>query len=223
MTRGTGLFLSILGLGLAGPALRASDIAGAIVVLEALEEPRAGLIPEAAPPRFVLTESGDVFVGGTSRVLSGRLAKADLAALDKKIALVRKMRLISPLTFGPGTERRRLVLAQGKRLEIVATGDPSAAPVALRPLTSLLSALEEFGHPALRPYRPASYRLIARQAPLAGGCWPWTFTVSPEAAVAAPTTVSSPDNWPTGAVSGSACAGGKTYQINLRPLLPGEK
>lgn len=202
----------------------AADVPRATILLEVLLPPGAGRVPEAAPPRFVLMETGEIYLGGTSTVSVARLSKSELGPIQKQVAQVRKMRgLASTLTLGPGTAHRRLVLADGKPVEIVATGDPSAAPVALRPLASLLATLEGFGHPSLRPYRATAFRLTAREAPLAGGCWPWTFTVSPEAAVAAPAVVPSADHWPTGAVSGSACSGGKTYQINLRPLLPGEK
>lgn len=202
----------------------AAEIPGASLVLEVTEEPRAGRLPEAAPPRFVLMESGEVFLGGSSRIVSTRLAKADIGALEKKVNLVRKMTgLRSPLTLGPGSQQRRLVVAQGKRLEIVATGDPAAAPAALRPLTGLFATLEEFGAPGLRPYRPSSFRLTARESPVAGGCWPWSFSAAPEVVLAAPVVVPSAEFWPTGVISGSACAGGKTYQVNLRPLLPGER
>jgi len=201
-----------------------ADIPRATLLLEVLSEPSAGRIPEAAPPRFVLMESGEVYVGGTSALFVARPAKSDLGPIQKQVAQVRKIRgLASTVTLGPGSDRRRVVLADGKPLEIVATGDPAAAPIALRPLTSLLATLEEFGHPSLRPYRTAAYRLIAREAAMAGGCRPWTFPTPLTTILVSPTTVSAADDWPTGALSASVCSGDKAYQVNLRPLLPGEK
>lgn len=205
-------------------AAGAADVPVATVALEVFTEPVPGRIAEAAPPRFVMMESGEVYVGGTSHVFVGRLAKGEAGPIEKQMALVLKLPgLRSAVTLGPGSQRRRLVLGKGKPVEIVANGDPAAAPPALRALTALLATLEGFGHPSLRPYHPASYRLTAREAPMAGGCRPWTFPIPLTTIVASPATVTTADDWPTGALSASVCSGEKTYQVNLRPLLPGEK
>ena len=128
-------------------------------------------------------------------------------------------------TLGPGGPRHRLALRKGRPLEILATGDPAAAPAGLRPLAELLQELSWFSHPSLRPHRPGSYVLRAREGTLAGGCRGWAFTVPLADAVSAPRAV--PENegegWPTGAVAASVCSGSKRYVVTLRPMVPGER
>ena len=58
----------------AGAAAGAGEIPRATVVLEALTPGLPHEVPEAAPPRFVLMEDGQVYVGGGSRLLTAKLS-----------------------------------------------------------------------------------------------------------------------------------------------------
>jgi hypothetical protein len=197
----------------------------ASVVLEVLEAPVPGRVPEAAPARFALLEDGTLFVGGTSELFAGRVEKGEAKAIEKLVARVRKLPgLGSQARLGPGETRRRLTLPKG--LTITATGDPGKAPAQLRPLAELIDTLEGFLHPSLRPYFPAQYLLSARAAPIVGGCRRWTFAdLALAEAVAAPRFVSSQAaaGWATGAPAANVCSGEQTYLVALRPLLPGER
>ncbi len=207
-------------------AAGAGEIPGALIVLEAVMALPPGQVPSASPPRFVLLENGEVFVGGTSRLAAGRLEKPEVRALERRIDQVRKLPgLGSTVSLGVGASRYRLLLRKGRSLEILATGDPARAPAPLRPLASLLQDLSAFDHPTLRPYATGSYALSAREGSLTGGCRPWGFSVSPAEAVAASRSVSAAaaGDWPTGAIAASACADDKTYVVTLRPLLPGQR
>ena len=219
---------SVLSLLLLAPALPAvsGEIPGALIVLEVVAPLAPGQVPSAAPPRFVLLSSGEVFVGGTSRLATGRLEKAEIRALENLIEQVRKLPgLGSTVSLGAGPSRYRLLLRKGRSLEILATGDPATAPAPLKPLASLLQYLSAFDHPSLRPFEPASYSLSAREGSLTGGCRPWDFGVSPGEAATAPRSVpaAAAADWPTGALAASACAGDKRYVVTLRPLVPGER
>jgi hypothetical protein len=210
----------------ASPGARAADVPGATLQLEVVLPPAPGRLPGAAPVRFALLERGQVFVGGTSALLSGRLEPSELKPIETRISRLRKLQgLGSQVNFGPGETRYRLLLADKRPLEIVATGAPEAAPAALQPLASLILDLSRFEHASLRPYRPEAYALSAREESLAGGCRPWTFPVELADALSAPLAVpaSAAADWPTGAVAASVCAGGKRYSVTLRPLLPGER
>jgi hypothetical protein len=205
----------------------AAEIPGAIVVLEVA--PAAlppGQYKDALPPRFVLMEKGQVFVGGTSGVAVGRLESAEARSLEGRVEAVKKIRGLAPqVSFGPGTTRYRL-LQPGKRpFEVVGTGDPESAPGLLQPLGALVSQLASFHHATLRPYRPESFALVTREAALPGGCRPWSFPVTAQEALAGPRSLpgAAALDWPTGAVAASVCAGGKRYAVTLRPLLPGER
>ncbi|MGH9884805.1 MAG: hypothetical protein ACREBE_04715, partial [bacterium] len=123
------ILLTLLGAAALGEA--ATDIPQAVVVLEEVVPGRAGQVPEAAPPRFVLLEDGQVFVGGSSDVLTTKLDAREMKDLDKRVSEIRKHpALAGNVVIGPGDERRRLVLRKGGRpLDMVFTGDPqSAAP-----------------------------------------------------------------------------------------------
>ena len=210
----------------ASRAAGAGEIPGSVIVLEVVAPPLPGQVPGAAPPRFVLLASGEVFVGGTSRLATGRLEKPEVRALEKLIEQVRKLPgLGSTVSLGAGPSRYRLVLRKGRSLEILATGDPATAPAPLKPLASLLQDLSAFDHPSLRPFEPASYLLSAREGSLTGGCRPWSFGVSPGEAAVAPRSVpaAAAADWPTGALAASACAGDKRYVVTLRPMVPGER
>jgi hypothetical protein len=215
----------LLAIVLAAPASGA-EVPGASIVLEA-DPGTPGSDPASAPPRFVLMEDGQVFVGGTARLESGRLEKKESSALLKRAEAVRKMRgLSSPVELGGDASRRlRLRLLDGKPLEIVAEGDPAAAPPALAPLASLLAELLRYHHPSLRPYAPASYAMAVREARGVGGCRAWAFAFPIAEALAGPRIVTAEEarGWPTGARPASVCVDGRRYAVTLRPLLPGER
>jgi hypothetical protein len=215
----------LLAIVLAAPASGA-EVPGASIVLEA-DPGTPGSDPASAPPRFVLMEDGQVFVGGTARLESGRLEKKESSALLKRAEAVRKMRgLSSPVELGGDASRTlRLRLLEGRPLEILAEGDPAAAPPALAPLASLLVELLRYHHPSLRPYAPTSLALTAREHRLVGGCRAWAFTFPIAEALAGPRIVTAEEarGWPTGARPASVCADGRHYAVTLRPLLPGER
>jgi hypothetical protein len=215
-----------LALVLLAPGARAGEVPGAVIALEVLGPPAPGHVPSASPPRFVLLESGELFVGGTSRLASGRLDKAQVQALLKRVEQVRKLPgLGSTVSFGGEWPRSRLTLRKGRALEIVASGDPAAAPANLEPLASLLRELSAFTHPSLRPHQPASFALRASEGSLPGGCRTWTFDVSPSEVTVSPRTVAAAAaaDWPTGGTAAFVCVGAKSYIVTLRPLLPGER
>jgi hypothetical protein len=220
------LGLAALALAHGGSPAGASDIPSAVIVLETAPG-TPGSDPSAAPPRFVLLKDGEVFVGGTGRLEAGRLEKGEAAALRKRAEAVRKLPGVSssPVALGGDAARTtRLWLLDGP-VEVVATGDPAAAPPALEPLASLLSDLLRFDHPSLRPYAPATYAMTVREARLVGGCRAWGFAFPIAQALAGPRAVTAADasGWPTGAVPASVCADDRRYAVTLRPLLPGEQ
>jgi hypothetical protein len=228
------LGLAALALAQGGAKASASEIPGAVIVLEtAPGTPRSD--PSAAPPRFVLLKDGQVFVGGTERVEAGRLEKGEAQALRKRAEQARKLPgLASPVALGGDASRTlRLRLLEDRPTEIVANGDPAAAPPSLAPLATLLAELLRFDHPSLRPYAPASYAMVVREARLVGGCRAWGFAFSIAQAQAGPRAVTAAEasGWPTGAVPASVCADGagpsssasRRYAVTLRPLLPDEQ
>lgn len=223
--RGVTLSLMLLGLP-AAIVISAPRHPEAQVALDVIEEPRPGFVPEAAPPRFVLLDEGRVFVGGTCNLASGQLDKPELKEIDEQIARVRKLPgLGSSVTLGPGETEYRLSLRRGRALEIVAKGDPAAAPPALRPLAQLIERLAGFNHATLAPFAPPQYLLSAREETLDGGCRRWTLPSPLPDVLAAPRLVSgeAAAHWPTGAIAASVCADDKRYAVTLRPLLPGER
>ena len=204
----------------------AAEIPRAVVVLEAGTPPRPGQVAEGAPPRFVLLEDGQVFVGGTHGLVTTRLAGRELKDLERRLADIRKLpSLAGVVTVGPGKAVRHLLLRKGRPLDMQIEGDLAAATPALQPLASLVLDLERFHHPGLRPYAPAQLALSAREGSLPGGCRSWTRPEPLAGSVFAPQAVSAADfgSWPTGAAAASVCAGDKKYVVTLRPLLPGEK
>ena len=216
--------LAVLAAAPVAPA-RAGDIPKAVVVLERVASPAAFGAPDSAPPRFVLMEDGQVFVGGTAQVLTARLAGADAKALDRRIADVRKLPgLAGTVSIGPGETKHRLLLRRGRPLQMTITGDPAQPSEGLRPLAALLVDLPRFHTASLRPYVPTQYAMSAREGTLAGGCRPWPFPNPPDRLGFAPRVVAAEEvrGWPTGAVPASVCANDKTYVVTLRPLLPGE-
>lgn len=219
---------------MAGLRAGAGDIPGAVIVLEAA--PGGGRRDaRSAPPRFVLLEDGQVFVGGTARLEAGRLEKAEAQALRKRARAAGKLPGVGPRLElgGDPSLTLRLRLLEGDPVEIATAGDPSQAPPRLAPLASLLADLLRFDHSSLRPYAPSGYAMVVREGRLAGGCRPWGFTFPIAQALSGPRTVSPAEasGWPTGAVPASVCAAdadpsdpaGKRYVVTLRPLLPGEQ
>jgi len=104
--------------GLGVPAAAApGEIPNALVVLEVLGRARPDDVPESAPARFVLLEDGQVFVGGTSRLVAGRLSSAEVKALDRRVAEIRKLPgLAGTVRLGGGEGRQRLLLRRGRPL-----------------------------------------------------------------------------------------------------------
>lgn len=223
MSRATvALSLLLVTLGTVG----ATEVPGAVLILEVYSAVLPADVPGGAPPRFVLLEDGQVFVGGTSRVETGRLERGEVKEIEKQVARVRKLQgLGASVTLGPGNRKHLLILRKGRPLEIVATGDPSVAPARLKPLAALLADLSTFQHASLRPYEPTAYLLRVREGTLVGGCRPWGFTIPLAECLAGPRTVpaEAAADWPKGAAPASVCAASKNYVVTLRPLLPGEK
>jgi hypothetical protein len=211
---------------LAAASALAGEIPGAVLVLEAAPG-TPGADAAAAPPRFVLLEDGQVFVGGDARVEAGRLEKREAQALLKRAEALRRLPGVGPEVALGGRDdvAFRLRLLDGRPLEVRATGDPALAPAPLAPLAALVSDLARFHHPSLRPFAPSSYAMVVREARLVGGCREWTFPFPLASAQAAPRTVSASEaeGWPTGALPASVCADDKRYAVTLRPLLPGEQ
>ena len=209
----------------AGPAAQAGEVSDAIVTLEAISAVPGDQVAAALPLRFALLENGQVFVGGTSQLLVGKLGKDETAALERRVNEVRKLPgLASTVTFGPGSGVR-LALRKPKPLDLLVQGDPAAAPPGLLPLASLVTDLGRFTHASLRPYPPSGYALAVREGKLVGGCRPWSLPLALAEAQAGPHLVppAAAFGWPTGATPAQVCAGDKTYVVTLRPLLPGEK
>jgi hypothetical protein len=218
--------IAAAGVLLAAPAVLAGEVPGALVTLEVATPLPAGYVPSALPPRFVLLEDGHVFVGGTSQMSAGRLEKAEVQALEQRLALVRKLPgLAAVIAFGDAATPRCRLRSPRSKLDVVVSGELAAAPPALRPLAALLRDLSTFHHSSLRPYEPASFLLTAREAPLVGGCRPWGQTVSLAEALAGPRTVDARTayDWPTGALPAAVCDGDRRFVVTHRPLLPGER
>jgi hypothetical protein len=218
--------IAAAGVLLSDPAVLAGEVAGALVTLEVATPLPPGYVASALPPRFVLLEDGHVFVGGTSQLAAGRLDKDEVKDLEQRLALVRKMPgLAARIAFGDAPSPRFRLQAPRNKLDVVVSGDPAAAPPALRPLASLLRDLSAFHHSSLRPYEPASFLLSATEAPLVGGCRPWRQTVPLAEVLAGPRTVDAKTayDWPTGALPAAVCDGDRRFVVTLRPLLPGER
>lgn len=211
---------------LAGAAAGAAEVPDMLLTLEVTAPMRAGFEPSALPPRFVLFEDGQVFVGGTSEMAAGRLDKAEVRALERRLDALRKRPgLGGPIVLGSGASPRFRLQAPRKKVDVVVTGDPAAAPSALRPLAAFLGELSSFHHPSLRPYEPATLALTVREAPLPGGCRGWTLPVPLAEALAGPRAVAASEahEWPRGAVPAAVCDGDRRFVVTLRPLLPGER
>lgn len=220
------LALIVVALALA-PGAEASDIPQAIVLLEDAAAGRAGQVVEAAPVRFALLEDGQLFVGGSSEILTAKLSARELKDFEKRLTEIRKHpALAGNVALGPGSAQRRLVLRKGGRpLEMVLTGDLESATPAMRGLADFVGQLGSYHHPGLRPYSASSLGLSAKEGVLPGGCRRWTHTEALKDAVFAPKVVSAAglESWPRGANPAFVCAGDKRYVVTLRPLVPGER
>lgn len=207
------------------PLAYAGEVSDAVVTLEAISTLPGDQVAAGLPLRFALFESGQVFVGGTSQLLAGKLSKDETAAIERRTNDLRKLPgLASTVTFGPGAGVR-LSLRKPKPLDVLVQGDPATAPPGLLLLASLVGDLGRFSHASLRPYEPGSYALGVREGRLAGGCRTWTLPLALADAEASPHLLpaASATGWPTGATPAQVCAGDKTYVVTLRPLVPGER
>lgn len=227
------------------PQAHAADIPLAVLTLHVPFHGRAGEVAEAAPPRFVMLESGEVFTGGTSEMETCRLEGAELERFRSQIATVRepvqkkKNVVTQPWLTGPtmwsfGGMGDRVVLtffpdAKEKLplLRLEATGEPRSAPIGLKPLADFIVSLAEFDHPCLRPYAAASYRLRVAPGTLPGGCRaPGSLAEALPAALggrAVAVSAAAAKDWPHGATAAQVCHQDKRYVVNLTPLLPGEQ
>ena len=142
------LAAALLASAVAALPLGAGEIPGAVLVLETAPG-TPGSDPSGAPPRFVLLKDGQVFVGGSSLLETGRLEKGEAQALQKRASALRKIPGIgSPISFGGvGRSRLRLRLLEDEPLEIVATG--------CRPSGPNLAAGDPAAHRRAGPARPA--------------------------------------------------------------------
>lgn len=211
---------------LAANHAEAAETPEVLLTLEVSGPLPTGYVASALPPRFVLFEDGQVFVGGTSQLAAGRLDKAEVKAFEQRLAAVRKLPgLGGTIAFGGAPAPRGHLQAPKSRLDVVTTGDPAAAPPGLRPLATLVRDLSSFHHPSLRPYEPAALLLSVKEGPLLGGCRPWSLPVPLAEALAGPRTVSASEahDWPTGATPAAVCDGDRRFVVTLRPLLPGER
>jgi hypothetical protein len=120
--------VAVLAMAMAASAA-AAEIPRAVVVLESGTAPLPGQVAEAAPPRFVLLEDGQVFVGGTHGLFTTRLAGRELKDLDRRLSEIRKLpSLAGVVTVGPGKAVRHLLLRKGRPLDMTIEGD-LAAPI----------------------------------------------------------------------------------------------
>jgi hypothetical protein len=215
--------LAVALLALAPAAAHAAD-AGAIVLIEDRTPGREGLTPEGAPPRFALMPDGQVYVGGTSVVLTAKLPSDEARAIEKRVEAVRRLPgLAGSVTLGDGPQRFRVVLRKGRPIEMSVSGDPATASAALQPLAALIRDLSAYHHPSLRPYAPKEYMMSAHKGTLPGGCRANTLPASPKDAVFAPRRVSARvhTGWPTGAIPASVCVDDDRYVVTLKPIIPG--
>jgi hypothetical protein len=224
----TGAFL-LAALVAGAPLLAAPlQLSSAQVILEVQLPMPPGFVPEAAPPRFVMLDDGQVFVGGTRSLSTVKLDGEARKAIEKMVADARKVPgLAGVITLGPGEQKYRLFLKKGRAMDMQITGDPAKASPAMMPLAVLVQRLAEFVHDDLKPYVPSSYSMSAREGTLPGGCRRWRGEEPVSRAVFAPRVVPALEikerEWPTGAAAASICERDKRYIVTFRPLLPGEQ
>lgn len=210
---------------LAAATASAGDVLRAVALLEVEAPLLPGQVPEAAPLRFVLLETGQVFVGGSSEIATGQLASSEQKALEKRLTELRKLPGIAgTVALGGAPRRARLVVRKGRPLDMTVTGDPAGAPAPLKPLAALIQDLASFDHPSLRPFKPEAYALRAKEGQLPGGCRPWPYDEALAGTDFTPRIVPAAQvlYWPTGASPASVCQDDKSWIVTHRPLLPGE-
>ncbi len=229
------LAAAALALGLLASAAGAGEIPNAVLVLETAPG-TPGSAPEGAPPRFVLLKDGQAFAGGTSRIETVRLEKAEAQALRRRADAARKSigRTGRSVTLGTGGPVVRLRFGEEPPVEVSLGPDLPAGETAAalapgepaEPVSALVAELLAFHHPGLVPYAPASYAMRLREGALAGGCRRWNFSFPLAASLGAERVVTAEQaqGWPTGALPASICGeGDKRYVLTLLPLLPGEQ
>lgn len=215
----------LVGLLGAAAASVSADVPKAIAVLEVDAPLLPGQVGASAPVRFVLLETGRIYVGGTSEIAVGQLTSSEQKALEKRLGDLRKLPGIGgTVAFGSGKQRARLVVRKGRPLDMTVTGAFADAPAPLRPLGALLGELASFDHPSLKRWQPASYALRAKEGKLPGGCRPWPFETPLAGTEFTPRVLPAEQvlYWPTGAAPASVCAGDKSWIVTLRPLVPDE-
>jgi hypothetical protein len=217
--------VALMALGALWAASASADVPKALAVLEVESATLPGHVGAAAPVRFVLLETGQIYVGGTSEIAVGQLSSSEQKALEKRLGDLRKLPGIGgAVTFGSGKERAHLIVRKGRPLDMVVTGAFTDAPGPLKPLAALLSELASFDHPSLKRWQPSSYALRAREGKLPGGCRPWPFAEPLSGTEFTPRVMPADrlQYWPTGAAPASVCAGDKSWIVTLRPLVPDE-
>jgi hypothetical protein len=65
---------------------------------------------------------------------------------------------------------------------------------------------------------------VAREATRPGGCRLWTLVATPAEAVTGTTiALGGASSWLPGVAPTSVCVGDKRYELQMRPLVPGER
>ena len=95
-------------------ASASADVPKALAVLEVESATMPGHVGASAPVRFVLLETGQIYVGGTSEIAVGQLTSSEQKALEKRLGDLRKLPGIGgAVAFGSGKERVAPDRAQG--------------------------------------------------------------------------------------------------------------
>ena len=140
----------------------AAEIPRAVVVLESPVAPLPGQVAEAAPPRFVLLEDGQVFVGGTHGLATAKLSSAEHEGPrpppHRPAQEPRRSRAWS--RSDPGRRCGALILRKGRPLEAKIEGDPAAAPPGAEAAGRHGARAGDLPPPGLRPYTPAFFALV---------------------------------------------------------------
>jgi len=210
---------------LAVPGASPGEIPQAVLILEA-SIGLPGSIPDAAPPRFVLTRERQVYVGGSQDIYAGQLSKDEADDIEDRVKALRKANLLQPsVSFGDDASHRfRLRVLKDDARDVVITGQLKDAPPQMRSLASLVEDLLRFDHPSLRPWAPTTYAVSAREGVLVGGCREWLLPLPFGEVLSGPRALAAEDvdRWPSGATPASVCYRGNRYVVTFQPLLPGE-
>src|SRR5260370_30099762 len=164
----------------AGQRNEAAEAPEVLLTLEVSGPLPTGYVASALPPRLVLLEDGQVFVGGTSQLAAGRLDKAEVKAFEQRLAALRKLPgLGRTIAFGGAPAPRSHLQAPKSKLDVVPTGDSAAAPPGMRPVATLGPFLAWFPHPTSPPTMPAGFPPSAKKRPLPLACRPQPLPVPP--------------------------------------------